>query len=258
LLLLWVFSAGAIDALDWNRRSTPLLAISWIALLATLSAVQTSSWHSPVLEDYLTNTLESVPRHAVLLGSGEQRTFGFVYAQKVLGVRPDVVFVDGTMIKRPWYRQRIERLLGIRIDAVASSPPGPSTIDTVRLVKNLLGSGRPLFMTDILSDRIVQAFPNYPWGTSVALLSQRHPQPSPGEVYQRNRELFARFRLRDLEGPKDVWTQTALDSYSRTWRTLAEFFERGGRFREAEDCKRRLTSFDREPPFGTVSPTNLP
>ncbi len=172
--------------------------------------------HSPAVERYLENTLESSPSRAVILGTGDHRLFGLAYLQGAAGLRPDVTYVDPIMLHYPWYRSLVSGRLGMPLPA-----PQGGSVSTAELAKLVLDSGRPLLLANVFTQRIVTSFPSYPQGTLIRILPRGHRPPSPSEVRALNTELLGRFRL-DYPEPRDPhsWAWHVHQEYLRPWRVL--------------------------------------
>jgi hypothetical protein len=108
-----------------------------VALAGGLQALPYLEYHrGPTVEQYVRDTLEPLPEGAVLVGDSDHRYFGFQYAQRVLGLRRDVTYVDIGIIGFDWHRRRIERRLGIESGAdggslevtFAAAPPTPVSL----------------------------------------------------------------------------------------------------------------------------------
>ena len=106
----------------WSRPVVPRALLLGNGALLLLWAALTAGWaHETVLEDFLHNALESAEEDALLITSGDAQTFGFVYAQEVLGLRPDVAAVAPQLLPHAWYR---ERLLARHPDLVLTDDEG--------------------------------------------------------------------------------------------------------------------------------------
>jgi hypothetical protein len=245
LAALWVFAAPSLeDALAWAQARVPraLLAALCVAIVAA-NAIRASEhvgrWHTPVLEDYLTNTLRSAPPRAVLLGTGEHRLFGVAYAQRVLGRRPDVTYIDPTFLPRPWYRRRVARALGVPIRAVRGT-----SVDTGRLVEDVSATGRPVLLANVFSRRIVTRWPTWPRGTCLSVNTAAAPPP-PAELEALNLQLYRAFALRDLDRPLDLWSSEVASTYPRGWRLIADAAQARGELERAAACRARAAALSR-------------
>lgn len=92
----------------WSRPSLPVTLLATNVLAIGAINFATAGWaKNTVLEDFLHNALESAEPDALILTSGDAQTFGFVYAQEVLKLRPDVAAIAPQLLPHPWYRERL-------------------------------------------------------------------------------------------------------------------------------------------------------
>ncbi|MBI5494818.1 MAG: DUF2723 domain-containing protein [Deltaproteobacteria bacterium] len=147
LLAPWA-AVGVAAVLRRARAGRLLVALLAAATLATgmVQGLAHSARHDVTwLEDYAVNTLSRVAPGAVLLGHGDDRFFGFLYARVVLGLRPDVTFVDPSLLGYPWYRAWLGRAdpaldLG---GAVMASLPGDAAVAVATAAQ---AAGRPVYL----------------------------------------------------------------------------------------------------------------
>jgi hypothetical protein len=225
LVLCLPFALGAQAAL---RRLRPALQAALVATAlaggALLGYGDVRDEHGPMLENYVIDTLETATPGAVVLGSGDARVFGILYAQAALGLRRDVVFVSPILLHYSWYRERTSRALGLSI-----ASPVDGSVDTVALAGRILGTNRRLFLSDLGNGVIPRAFPTYPLGTLIEVLPLGAFPPGPRELEAENLALFVRYRpdpaLLDLTR---AWSRGARDAYARPWNTLAAAYRAAG------------------------------
>lgn len=191
-------------------------------LLATLPEL--SEHHAPTVERYLQNTLRFVPPGAVILGSGDQRLFGFEALQELDGLRRDVQYIDPRMLHYAWYRRRAAERFGSPLPE-----PHDGNISTVDLAERVLRAGKPLFVTDVFSEVLLRSLPSYPVGTLLQILPPGTKVPSPRELEQINVQLFANFDL-GYARPMDSssWAWAAQATYTRPWLALAGSYQQLG------------------------------
>jgi hypothetical protein len=92
----------------WSRPALPALLLAGnVAVLGALNLPRAGWAGEFVLDDFLRNALAGAAPDALMLTSGDAQTFGFVYAQEVLGLRPDVAAVAPQLLPHPWYRARL-------------------------------------------------------------------------------------------------------------------------------------------------------
>lgn len=176
-----------------------------------------------IVETYLVDTLQSLPPNAVLVGTGDHRTFGFAYAQNVLDVRRDVVWIDAHLVHADWYRSRVSR---------ASPQPIPS--EATRLVAHLASGERPLFLTNDVDLETRSTLPTYAIGTVIRVLPRASPALPDAAELEKMHEAFAQHLHRAPTPPRDRWgwAADADDAYARGWLDLA------GRYRAEGDAER--------------------
>jgi hypothetical protein len=216
----------------------------WLAILAMIGAAAAGgvfSWpdvrerHRPTVEIYARNTLESTPKDAVILGTGDHRLYGFLYAQRALGIRPDVVYLDPNMWRYEWYRRRLAPAFGRPL-----YEPVGSSVATIALAESLLATGRPLFVANLFNTAIVRALPSYPFGTLIRILPRAATAPPPEAVEQKNLLLDARFQHEDSPPIRaGTWAGDVQEAYSRPWFALADAFTARGQAARASANRER-------------------
>ena len=199
-----------------------LLTAAAIGLGVGLPAVRAR--HRPTVELYVRNALLAAPAGAILVGSGDQRLGGFLYARYALGLRPDVVFVNPRMLFEPWYLERVERSVGVPLPR-----PHDRQLDVVATLGALLRTGRPVLVADLFSPSAITRFPSYPVGPLIRIVPDPSDVPPPERVLDENEALAARFEREPLPlaGP-DPWGDALLPDYARPWTSLADVYARAG------------------------------
>jgi hypothetical protein len=170
LLILSIPLAWGVDLL---LEQAPRDAREWIAAAAAIAvtAVDTgrvppriAEYERPTVEHYLQDSLSNLPRLALLVGVGDQRFFGFLVEQRVLGLRPDVVYVDAGMLRTDWYRARISAALADGVQV---------TSDPRELVAAEARSGRQVYLTDSVDQLVPAGFETTALGTVVKVVPPR-------------------------------------------------------------------------------------
>jgi hypothetical protein len=226
MTLLAPACACALDVLAARALSRPAVAV---AALATAAAVGVGvglptvrARHRPTVELYVRNALLVAPPGAIVVGSGDQRLGGFLYARYALGLRPDVVFVNPRMLFEPWYLERIERAIGATLP-----PPRDRELDVVATLATLLATGRPVLVADLFSPSAIARFPSYPLGPLIRLVPSLSDVPPPDRVLEENEAVAARFAREPLPVPgPDPWGDALLPDYARPWTSLADLYAR--------------------------------
>lgn len=215
-----------------NVRAALCAAVAFTGFARGLPAVRFE--HDPTVEHYLRDVLDTLPPQAVVLGTGDHRTLGFPYLQRALGLRRDVLFIDPRLLPMGPYRARIERRLG-------RSFPFPPTrsIPTVAVAETALGTGRPLFLTDVFTPAIPRAFPLVTEGVLLRVLPRGASLPPPDLPLARTEALFARYRVRPGRRVLAPWQAVAQEAYALAWRSLADAAMAAGRPDVAAPLRRR-------------------
>ncbi len=100
----------------WRRgriRRVVACALSLAALaVATWQLKNTASLNAPGVDaaarSFASHALVGLPRHAVVLATGDQDTFALWYGQVALGLRPDVAVISTDLLAWGWYRDNLE------------------------------------------------------------------------------------------------------------------------------------------------------
>lgn len=236
-LVLSVPLAWGIDLL---LDRAPDRAQPWIAgaLAAAVLAVDVwrvppliAEYERPAVQHYLEDTLTIVPPRSMLVGVGDHRFFGFLVEQRILGRRPDVVYVDAGLIRLEWYRARVAAALGDGV-RVGSDPR--------ELVAAEASTGRPVYLTDSIEDLTPAGFDDVALGTVVHVLPPGTPAPTPEELERTNLDLARGFH-RDPTRPEDPWSWAGESdgTYARPWIALARAFGARGDAAAAARCLAR-------------------
>lgn len=208
-----------------------------VAMIAGLfAAPSVQEHHRPTIEWYLSNTLQSLPKNAVLMGKGDLRLFGTLYLQRIRKQRSDVLFIKPSMLFRDWYRQRIEKKLHQKLDMVSDRG-----IDMVALAKSLMRGDRPLFImdTDANHEAILQRFGNYPYGTTIRILPAGEKAPSLEAIEKLNMKLLSAFRLEaEPKLKRGSFRAFAYQDYLRPWHYLEAEYAAAKRGKDAARVER--------------------
>ncbi len=241
-VLLTVLAAVGLDTV-FVRYKLGTRALAWTAVGAFVLGYATTlptvlSLHGPTLENYVFDTLSTVEPRAVLMGTGDHRQLGILYAQHALGVRRDVLYIDPWLLLLPAHRARIEASLGRQLPALHGR-----TVDTRAIAETVLSTGRALYLTDVFTPAIVRALPTYPIGTLVRVLPRGARLPSPAVLMDANDALVRGDRLHPPVRTADPWAILALGDYARPWKTLADVWLRRGDITRSQDCARRAEGY---------------
>ena len=223
------FDALAARARDITARTTTLAAVVVFAGLLVTSLPALARQHSRAVQSGVTNMLGSLPPNAVVIGNSDDLYFGTMYAQLVLGVRPDVIQISADLLKTPWYRERLARR-GLTVDPYARGEGQPSVI----VARQILAAGRPLFV-DIRLGHILSSFTTYPHGTVFRVLPPGSRQLSLDAILALNKQLYGGF---DFDYPRpgadDGFPTGVHARYAHTWVILARALAEARRTDEAK------------------------
>ena len=229
-LLLVVPGAVALEwavmRARWVAREVGPATVILSCIFVTVHLEAVREVHRPTIEHYITNTLLQLPDNAVLFSTGDHRTFGYMYAQQALGLRPDVLSLDAVLLTYPWYRARVEEMLG---EPLAGVPVGGGNgFNSLFLIEQLMYRGRPVYLTDLWSESVRRL----PLRQEGALFRVTLPNEAPvpvSELYEKNVAIFNTYILEnDYEATMSTWGALVYEDYARPWYILAQAFERTG------------------------------
>ncbi|MBM4362249.1 MAG: hypothetical protein FJ104_06180, partial [Deltaproteobacteria bacterium] len=140
------------------------------------------------------------------------RVFGFLCAARILGVRPDVVYVDAFLVDRPWYRARVARALGTTV---------PDDARAEQILALAARAGRPVFLAGL--PELQARLPAVPHGTVLRVLRRDELRPDAEALEASNRLLFQGFHLDD-PAPRIQWSWAgdARTAYARAWVAIGQ------------------------------------
>ena len=174
ILPLLILSIPLAWGADLLLEQAPRDAREWVAAAAAIAVAAVDTWRVPPriaeyerpdVEQYLRDTLGNLPPLALLVGVGDDhRFFGFLVEQRVLGLRPDVVYVDAGMLHADWYRARVAAALGDGVQV---------TSDPRELVAAEAKSGRPVYLTDSVDQLVPAGFETMALGTVMRVSDAR-------------------------------------------------------------------------------------
>ncbi len=233
-VLLAIAIAPALDPVVSRARLAVVAAIPLALFSAFLSFLEVRAHHRPSIELYIRNTLAIVPPESVILGSGDHRFDGFIYARDGLDLRRDVAYVDVWSLFRPWYHRRMSAILGYELVR-----PVERSLSTVALADQVLATGRPLFVANEVSDTLLSTFPNYPIGTLRRILPRGTPLPPPAVVEQWNEQALAQMTFEPTIPESGTWGGELQKTYATPWLTLATVWQNAGQLDRAAACRKR-------------------
>ena len=221
------------------RTTAPLwraAALGIIGFTALSNRAEADVSENYVVEDYAYNVLASVEQGALVLGTGDARTFSLLHAQEVLGYRPDVQFINVSLLLYPWYveQKKVERPeLRYRFT--------PGNVDTLGLIRREMRRGVPVYLAAVYNDKVMREFAGYPVGPLVRLRTPWSVSPPPRWVIRHNESLYPRYLSRGrLPDPRvDAWSAQLQETYARGWETIARAALAAGDRRIALRCLAR-------------------
>ncbi len=201
------------------------VVVAGIGLLALPNYVRADVSESWAAEDYARNTLAGAEKNAMIVGLGDVKLFSMLHAQRVLGLRKDVQYVDARMLLYRWYVEQQRRLY-----------PGfayrftKGRVDSLRLIQGELRRGRPVYLTDYYNARVRTAFASYPAGGLLRVVPIGRRPPGIAEVVELNRRLFRGFRRRGRtpDPRRDPWSASLRQPFAATWRAISHQLQRRG------------------------------
>lgn len=244
-VLFACFCAVGIDAVLRGRPSARVYGRylgAGVLCLLVVANISTATWAKDThVEDYLVNTLESVPRRSVIIGMGDLQLFGFRYMTEVQSLRADVVYVDLALMRYDWYFDHVRAQLP-DLEAEFSAAATPVTAIVYSLSRD-----RQVFVASMAeANRFFQGpnFYSYPFGTLLAVVPAGEYFPRPEQVAQVNHDVFSRMYWHSAP-PTDPnsWAAEAHRQYGRAWAALAGVMEQAGHNDLAESFRTRYRRF---------------
>jgi len=178
-----------------------------------------------VLEDYVLNALEAAAPNALLLVDSDNLFGGALYAQTVLGVRPDVVVLLPDLLARRWYREHV-RARHPDFEPASLYPFVPVSA----LVANSVPV-RPVYVSFQVAAR--HALPaTYPEsGVLLRVATPDRPAPSPevieAQMLAAREEQLQRSAVETGWQWQETWEGWVADQYAAAWFALADRYGPG-------------------------------
>lgn len=218
------------QSLDWPWLQAVLpavIAIYAFAFNVFLSIRHTSLSRGSYTQDFVVNSLGSLPRNSIAVLGGDDEMFAGSYLQRVEGFRPDVVVVNATFLTRPWYPPRLsKRLPGCRwpeMSVVGFFEHLVQRCDR-QLFVSLTEDGSS-YVRDLYSRN-----PNYQYGLFRHVLPPGVKPPSAEAVFAMNERLFASFAMPERRvSLAHGWASSPSLVYAFAWQAIARDMARDGR-----------------------------
>ena len=229
------------------RRARHVIAglIAALILSGACHLRSASHAHSTVLEDYISNLLVAVEPDALVIGSSDSAFFGMLYAQVVEGRRPDIVYVQPSMLTYDWYRQWLSRQHpDFEPESLVSFVPIPE------LVRNSIHH-RPVYIgvSHALRTTLVVNLPDIVPESAVLfrVLPPGVGAPPPAWVEGQMNEAVDGFVFRSFVETPYQWTWTlewwAMEQYATCYLGVASAYALAGDVAGEQRCLQRAASF---------------
>lgn len=207
-----------------SGRLRAVIGLAILAMLILSGVLRTRRAYDSTIQDYVENTLHSVPENAVVLGQGDHRYFGFQYLQQVDVLRRDVVFIEPLVLGLDWYVDRTRRRLAVAIPYATPRPDGGRRVELRAILDMLLEeTDREIFVTRDFAADILNDYPMEPWGAGWRLLRPDDEPSSPRVLAETNAEIYEGFVHRS-DAPVYVenrWGWSLWNTYTRVWDDVA-------------------------------------
>ena len=211
-----------------------LATLAVAAFGALLAYPDVREHHRPTVQLYAENVMGMLPPNAIVIGSGDHRMGAFLY-ERAIGTRPDVVFINPWLLLGDWYAERASRQLGI---SVVRAHDGVVNADA--LFTQLLGTGRPVFVTDWFAPGVDKLRPSYPLGPVIRLVESPAELPAPAQLASMNDAKLATFVFEDDLPERGTWAGDLQADYARPWVVLQGAFLHTGDLAAAERAGERV------------------
>jgi hypothetical protein len=218
-VLLVVPMALGLDAIAQRiPRGQVAVAAALVVLAGARSVPTILDEHRPTVDRWARDTLAGLPADSVVLTTGDHRTFALLYAQRALGLRPDVVCINPKLLFYDWYRARAVAGLHRALPA-----PANGSVDTRALAQAVLDAGRPLFLTDVFSPAIPASFTTFPIGPVIRVLPSGTAAPSIEQLEVMNLQRVKDLPLLDEPAPaRDTFAALVRADYARPFVMLGQ------------------------------------
>jgi hypothetical protein len=241
-VLVTVLAALSLDLLApaLMASEAPVAGLTLLAAVAAAAsaASKVREHNRPSVALYIENTLRGAPPDAIVVGTGDHRWGGFMYARYVTHQRPDVLCVVPSMLAQAWYRHELESALHASFETPEHRAVGPRT-----LLARLLATGRPVLYTDWPAPA-VEGTRHYSVGTLMRVLRDDERPPDAETLAALNASTFDAYALEPTV-PEDPngWGYGLQVDYARAWGELGQAFAREGATEKEDESYRRAARF---------------
>ncbi|MBX3231642.1 MAG: DUF2723 domain-containing protein [Labilithrix sp.] len=222
------------------RKGVVATSIASIATRGAITLYDVLATHRPTTESYLRNVLAMLPERSILLANGDDVVGGLEYMQCTMRERRDVVVVAPRLLLAEWYARRIEAQLGQPVEhGVVPPRERVPVLSSLRLVSQLLETGRPVYVTSWFARDLDTTFPSYPIGPLIRLTRTPAEVPSPHELMERNEALFAKLTLDATPPAAHTWAGARYQDYARPWFVLSQALATADDMEASGRCRAR-------------------
>jgi hypothetical protein len=219
--------------------------LSWIparALFALLPFIVGSMHFGKVdhaqdrrMDDFLGNACSVTPPGSILFTENDGLVFGLLYAQEIEGMCPGVTAISRSLLRFPWYRDRLKRT----DPSLDLSEP-----EFTAIARRHVGE-RPVFAAITLLSReeeMRRLPPAVPYGgVWMRLLGPEDPLPHPSQVEKQLLDTMRRYRWSPIPRHPFILGRTAESwthqQYGESWMALSRAYSSAGRRDDAERCR---------------------
>ena len=241
-LLLAIPLASVITRTLGPRLKPKLQAFVLAALLA--AGVVTSLDHLkthqlPTVDQYVRHMLSVVPEDAIILGTGDHHFIGSLYMQQTEGLRKDATYLDATLLATQWFNDRARKETGAELRYEGT------TVNTDRVLDALQATGRPVFVTHVFHDGLLEGRRVEPYGPLIRLVPKNSRPGTPADIFERNYGLLRHGRFEPVPwAPATSWSRYVQNSYAQQWSVLAKTLERAGLSGKADRAREVVDLLD--------------
>jgi hypothetical protein len=241
-LLLWSIPTATVIDRAWRAASRASLKWAMGAVGIALAVGHGVGIHDRgrparerAIEQHAIDMLRSPGGPAIIFGTDDHRTFPALYAREVLGVAPDVVYVDASLLAHSWYRDRVAaRWPGL--------PVRDKPLRTMGAIWEEMGEDAPpIYLANVFS-RPSAELPRVPEGLLWRVVPPSE-HPSPEQVAAQAVAAYDRCATTPAHfaEPRSPWAEDLWHAYVDKGRTLAAQLRRSGESQAARRVESALS-----------------